>query len=62
MSKYHDRILGLFKAEFQGTRMITLTSKCYYGDADNDESHPKKSCKGVRKNIIQCLGSIFRGA
>ena len=28
-SKYHDRTLGLFKTEFQGTRMITLMSKCY---------------------------------
>ena len=27
-SKYHDRTPGLFKADFQGTRMITLTSKC----------------------------------
>ena len=27
-SKYHNRTPGLFKAEFQGTRMITLTSKC----------------------------------
>ena len=31
-SKYHDRTLGLFKAEFQGTRMIALTSKCYHVD------------------------------
>ena len=27
-SKFHDRTPGLFKAEFQGTRMIALTSKC----------------------------------
>ena len=26
--KYHNRTPGLFKAEFQGTRMIALTSKC----------------------------------
>ena len=25
--KYHDRTPGLFKGEFQGTRMIALTSK-----------------------------------
>ena len=30
--KYHDRTPELFKAEFQGTRMIALTSKCYYVD------------------------------
>ena len=27
-SEYHDRTPGLFKQEFQGTRMIALTSKC----------------------------------
>ena len=27
--KYHDRTPGLFKQEFQRTRMIALTSKCY---------------------------------
>ena len=32
MSKYHDRTPGLFKAEFQGTTMIALTSKCYYAE------------------------------
>ena len=26
-SKYHHRTPGLFKAKFQGTRMIALTSK-----------------------------------
>ena len=31
-SKYHDRTLGLSKAEFQGKTMITLTSKCYYAE------------------------------
>ena len=28
-SKYHDRTPGLFETEFQGKRMIALTSKCY---------------------------------
>ena len=36
-SKYHDRTPGLFKAEFQETRMIALTSKCYY--AENAKSN-----------------------
>ena len=31
-SKYHDRTPGLFKDEFKGTRMIALTSKCYFGE------------------------------
>ena len=63
MSKYHDRTPGLFKQEFQGTRMIALTSKCYYADTcgsasgqdDKSRSMPlgsstaKCSCKGVSK-------------
>ena len=47
MSKYHDRMPGLFKAEFQGTRMIAFTSKCYY--AEDGKLKPKISCKGVSK-------------
>ena len=46
-SKYHDRTPGLFKAEFQGTRMIALMSKCYY--AEYVKLKPKFSCKGVSK-------------
>ena len=47
-SKHHDRTPGLFKAEFRGTRMIVLTSKCYF--AENQETLKKKfSCKGVNK-------------
>ena len=43
-SKYHDRVPRLFKEEFQGTRMISLTSKCYY--TENAKLKPKSSCKG----------------
>ena len=32
-SKYHDRTLGQFKAELQGTRMIALMRKCYYAES-----------------------------
>ena len=45
--KYHNRTPGLFKAEFQGTRMIALMSKCYY--AENARSKPKFSCRNVSK-------------
>ena len=45
--KYHDRTLELFKAEFQGTRMIALMSKCYY--TEHAKSKPKFSCKGISK-------------
>ena len=41
MSKYHDRTPGLFKAEFQGKRMITLTSKRNY--TESGEKKPKIS-------------------
>ena len=46
-SKCHDRTPGLFKEEFQGTRMISLTSKCYY--VEDEKSKAKFSCKGVSK-------------
>ncbi len=46
-SKYHDRTPGLFKLEFRGTRMIALTSKCYY--AEDTAMKAKFSCKGVSK-------------
>ena len=46
-SKYHDRTPGLFKAEFPGTRMIALTSKCYY--TEDKKMNSKISCKGVSK-------------
>ena len=53
-SKYHNRTLGLFNAEFQGTRMITLMSKCYY--AKDAKSQSVFSCKSVRKSRTPCLG------
>ena len=37
-SKYRDRTPGLFKADFQGTRMIALTSKCYYAEDEKRKS------------------------
>ena len=46
-SKYYDRTLGLFKVEFQGTRMIALTSKCYC--AEDAKLKLKFSCKDVSK-------------
>ena len=37
----------MLKQEFQGTRMIALTRKCYH--AEDGKSKPKISCKGVNK-------------
>ena len=47
--KYSKRVPGLFKPEFRGKRMITLTSKCYYADGGPD-TEAKISCKGVSKS------------
>ena len=51
ISKYHNLTPVLFKAEFQGMRMIAPTSKCYYTENTKSTSFakPKISCKGVRK-------------
>ena len=45
--EYSKRVPGLFKAEFQGKRMIALTSKCYFADNGKDEGVKKFSCKGA---------------
>ena len=54
--EYSKRVPGLFKAEFQGKRMIALTSKCYFADSGAGASHNGKdegvkkfSCKGVSR-------------
>ena len=60
-SKYHSRTPGLLKPKFQGTRMVAR--KCYYTEDTKSMSFakPKISCKGVRKNRIQCLGLDISG-
>ena len=47
--EYSKRVPGLFKAEFQGNRMIALTSKCYFANNGKDEGIKKFSCKGVSR-------------
>ena len=47
--EYSKRVPGLFKAEFQGKRMIALTSKCYFADNGKDEGVKIFSCKGVSR-------------
>ena len=54
--EYSKRVPGLFKAEFQGKRMIALTSKCYFADSGAGASHNGKdegikkfACKGVSR-------------
>ena len=57
--EYSKRVPGLFKAEFQGKRMIALTSKCYFADNGKEEGVKKFSCKGVSQKTEQNeLGEI----
>ena len=57
--EYSKRVPGLLKAEFQGKRMIALTSKCYFADSGKDEGVKKFSCKGVsRRQKKNELGKI----
>ena len=56
-SKYHDRMLGLFKADFQGKRMIALMSKCYCQILARQEEIPQKTSK----NISRYFCSSFQG-
>ena len=46
--KWSSRTPGRFKLEFQGRRMITLSSKCYFGE-EHDCNKNKLSTKGVSK-------------
>ena len=46
--KWSSRTPGLFKLEFQGRRMIALSSKCYFGE-EHDCKKNKLSTKGVSK-------------
>ena len=55
--------LGLFKPEFKGKRMITLTSKCYYADGGADpDTEAKISCKGVSKGQNEMTWGRYRNA
>ena len=72
--EYSKRVPGLFKAEFQGKRMIALTSKCYYADSGGeagaklgaklgrDEGIKKFSCKGVSRRQNEMNWERYRKA
>ena len=59
--KYSKRVPGLFKPEFKGERMATLTSKCYYADGGPD-TEAKISCKGVSKSQNEMTWERYRNA
>ena len=60
--EYSKRVPGLFKAEFQGKRMIALTSKCYFADNGKDEGVKKFSCKGVSRRQNEMNWERYRKA
>ena len=60
--EYSKRVPGLFKAEFQGKRMIALTSKCYFADNGRDEGVKKFSCKGVSRRHNEMNWERYRKA
>ena len=60
--EYSKRVPGLFKAEFQGKRMIALTSKCYFADSGKDEGVKKFSCKGVSRRQNKMIWERYKNA
>ena len=66
--EYSKRVPGLFKAEFQGKRMIALTSKCYFADSGAGASHnggegvKKSSSKGVSRRQNEMNWERYRKA
>jgi len=59
--KWSSRTPGLFKLEFEGSRMIVLCSKCYY--ADEGEGEKKKfSMKGMLKKQNELMWQRFKEA
>ena len=60
--EYSKRVPGLFKAEFQGKRMIALTSKCYFADSGGDEGVKKFSCKGVSRRQNKMNWARYKNA
>ena len=59
--KWSSRTPGLFKQEFQGSRMIALCSKCYYGD-EPEGKKKKFSTKGVSKKQNEITWQRFKKA
>ncbi len=57
--KYDSRQPGLFKVEFEGTKMICLCSKMYCIDNQNVQNSTKLSCKGVNKRRVKDPVNLF---
>ena len=51
--EYSKRVPGLFKAEFQGKRMIALTSKCYFADSGKLEQAITEKTKVLKNSPVK---------
>ena len=59
-SRYDKRVPGLFKTEYVGDEMYSLSSKCYFVNNATEKTF-KLSCKGVNKRLVDNPLQIFRG-
>jgi len=60
--KWSGRTPGLFKLEFEGSRMIALSSKCYLADKGEVGEKKKFSMKGVSKMQNELTWGRFKKA
>jgi len=60
--KWSGRMPGLFKQEFEGSRMIALCSKCYFADEGEVGEKQKFSTKGMSKTQNELTWQWFRKA
>ena len=51
--EYSKRVPGLFKAEFQGKRMIALTSKCYFADSGGGAGAKLGGDEGIKNSPVK---------
>ena len=56
---YDKRVCGLFKLEYEGTRMVSLCAKSYCVHNDKRD-HSKFSCKGVSKKQFDKPTDIYK--
>ena len=60
--KWSGRTPTLFKKEFEGSRMITLCSKCYFADEGEVDAKQKFSTKGTSKTQNELTWQRFKKA
>jgi hypothetical protein len=60
--KWSNREPGIFKCEFEGSRMIALCSKCYFADEGDGGEIKKFSTKGMSKTQNELSWQRFEEA